>query len=79
MAEVEDAALDKFGFFLKSNDINVTKGEDASPRDLRILRRRERKWRLMIEHWEEWTSRHTTKLKERCRKGSNATCIIDGS
>ena len=41
-ADYEPVALDKFGFFLHSNDINVTKDSDMTPKELAILRRRER-------------------------------------
>jgi hypothetical protein len=68
-AEDEPVALDKFGFFLHSNDINVTKDSAMTPKELAILRRRERKWKKMFLTWSEWMGRHEAHLKERCRKG----------
>lgn len=68
MAQAEEP-LDQFGFFLNSNDINVTKNSQHTPKDLNTLRRREQKWKHMFSHWSEYVTRHGAKLKERCRKG----------
>jgi hypothetical protein len=65
----EQVALDKFGFFLDSNDINVTKDSVMTPEDLATLRERERKWKKMFDRWSDWMGKRQARLKERCRKG----------
>lgn len=68
VANQRNAQPDKYGFFPSQRaNTDVRNLESAVPSE--ILRRREMKWREMLENWELWMKKRFKKVRERCRKG----------
>eukprot|EP00041_Stephanoeca_diplocostata_P014048 m.252170 g.252170 ORF g.252170 m.252170 type:complete len:500 (+) comp19557_c0_seq3:192-1691(+) len=70
----EGREVDRNGFYLSADQLEH--GLDASGvplvlegQALKLMRRREDKWREMISNWDFWMSKHPMKVKQRCRKG----------
>eukprot|EP00118_Oscarella_pearsei_P014880 m.130245 g.130245 ORF g.130245 m.130245 type:complete len:264 (+) comp38014_c0_seq5:25-816(+) len=66
MAGVDEPPTDRFGFYRPQKE-DLYRGVPVP--DEKLVRKRETKWREMLEKWNAWMKSRFKKVKMRCRKG----------